>query len=211
MWRTSSYWYVDIFLIELGKIATLSYKVERFVSSLGNTFNGSSKMCQMLPNLCCQVWWWVSQISSYVFSRSFGCDICCIWPKWHNITIYWNIYQSTTVSEICKDLPLFEYLSLGNLSFSWYLSSINSSTMEKFWNFLMVLEFYQKFSGKFESYFFKELKFIELKLHGKVKFHKLEFQKRGRLLNISQTVIYCKIFCKRVVFGHFGLLHLLLY
>ena len=28
-----------------------------------------------------------------------------------------NIYQSTTVSEICKDLPLFEYSSLGNLSF----------------------------------------------------------------------------------------------
>ncbi|KAL0009785.1 hypothetical protein SO802_004893 [Lithocarpus litseifolius] len=37
-----------------GKIATLSYKVERFVSSLGNTFNGSSEMCQILPNLCCQ-------------------------------------------------------------------------------------------------------------------------------------------------------------
>ncbi|KAF3949652.1 hypothetical protein CMV_024507 [Castanea mollissima] len=37
-----------------GKIATLSYKVERFVSSLRSTFNGSSEMCQMLPNLHCQ-------------------------------------------------------------------------------------------------------------------------------------------------------------
>nr|POF07297.1 hypothetical protein CFP56_45438 [Quercus suber] len=38
-----------------GKIATLSYKVERFVSSLRSTFNGSSEMCQMLPNLHCQL------------------------------------------------------------------------------------------------------------------------------------------------------------
>ena len=187
-------WY--IFLIESGKIATLSYKVERFASSLGNTFNGSSEMCPMLPNLCCQVWWWVSQISCYVL---IGVLVVIYVASGQNGTISLfteNIYQSTTVSEICKDLPLFEYSSLGNLSFPWYLSSINSSTMEKFWNFFMVLEFHQKFSGKFESYFFKELEFMELKLHGKVKFHKLEFQKRGRLLNISQTMVYCKYFAK---------------
>ena len=56
----------------------------------------------------------------------------------------------------------------------------------------MALEFHRKFSNKFEGYFFKKLE-----LHGKLK-----FQKYGSLLNISQTVIYCKIFCKRVVFGH---------
>ena len=32
-----------------------------------------------------------------------------------NIYIY--IYQSTTISEICRDLPLFGYSSLGNSSF----------------------------------------------------------------------------------------------
>ena len=68
----------------------------------------------------------------------------------------------------------------------------------------MVLEFHQNIFGKFEGYFFKELEFIELGLHGKLKFHKLEFQKSGKLLNISQTVVYYKIFCKRVIFGHFS-------
>ncbi len=42
-------------LIESGKMATLSFKVERFVSSMGNAFNGPSEMCQMLPKLHCQV------------------------------------------------------------------------------------------------------------------------------------------------------------
>ncbi|GMY34810.1 protein FLUORESCENT IN BLUE LIGHT, chloroplastic-like isoform X2 [Fagus crenata] len=37
-----------------GKMATLSFKVERFVSSMGNAFNGPSEMCQMLPKLHCQ-------------------------------------------------------------------------------------------------------------------------------------------------------------
>ena len=46
------------------------------------------------------------------------------------------------------------------------------------------LEFHQKFSSKFEGYFFKELKFTELELHGK-----LEFQKGGISLHISITVV----------------------
>ena len=64
--------------------------------------------------------------------------------------------------------------------------------------------FIKKYFGKFEGYFFKKLKFMKLELHNKLRFHKLEFQKRDRFLNISQTVIYCKIFYKRVIFGHFA-------
>ena len=53
----------------------------------------------------------------------------------------------------------------------------------------MVLEFHKKFSGKFEGYFFKELE-----LHGKLEFHKLEFQKGGRSLHISKTMVDRYIF-----------------
>ena len=35
-----------------------------------------------------------------------------------------------------------------------------------------------------KTYLFKELEFLGLKLHGKLKFHKFEFQKGGKLLNI---------------------------
>ena len=81
--------------------------------------------------------------------------------------------QSTTISKICKDLSLFEYSSLAKSSFSWYSSFMNSSTMEKF-------------SGKFEVYFFKEFEFLELGFHGK-----LEFQNDGRPLYIFKTVVDC--------------------
>ena len=37
------------------------------------------------------------------------------------------------------------------------------------------LEFYQKIFDKFESYFFKELEFLELKLQGKFEFYKFDF------------------------------------
>ena len=55
----------------------------------------------------------------------------------------------------------------------------------------MVLEFHQNIFGKFEGYFFKELEFLELKLHGKLEFYNIEFQKGNKLLNISQIVVYC--------------------
>ena len=42
------------------------------------------------------------------------------WSKWHNSTVYRNIYQSTIVLEICEDLLFFGYSSLGNMSFTWY-------------------------------------------------------------------------------------------
>ena len=47
----------------------------------------------------------------------------------------------------------------------------NSSSIKNFLNF----EFHQKFSSKFEGYFFKELEFLELELQGKLEFHKLKF------------------------------------
>ena len=63
------------------------------------------------------------------------------------------------------------------------------------------LEFHQKNFGNFEDYFFKEIEFVKLEFDGKLEIHKLKFQKDNRLLNILQTVVYYKIFCKRVVFG----------
>ena len=42
------------------------------------------------------------------------------------------------------------------------------------------LEFHKKQHGKFKGYFFKEPE-----LHGKLEFHKLEFKKSKKLLNIS--------------------------
>ena len=47
----------------------------------------------------------------------------------------------------------------------------NSSSIKNFLNF----KFHQKFSSKFEGYFFKELEFLELELQGKLEFHKLKF------------------------------------
>jgi hypothetical protein len=42
-------------LIESGKMASLSLKMDRLVSSLGDTFNGPSEFCYTLLNLHCQV------------------------------------------------------------------------------------------------------------------------------------------------------------
>ena len=63
---------------------------------------------------------------------------------------------------------------------------MNSSYIKIFQNFFMVLEF------------------MELKYHGKLNFGKIEFQKNGKLLNISQIIVDCIIFSKKMVFGHFG-------
>ena len=58
-----------------------------------------------------------------------------------------------------------------------------------------------------------ELKFLELKFHKKdfkifswnsTTMEKLEFPINGKSLHILETVVYCKIFSKTVVFGHFG-------
>ena len=46
---------------------------------------------------------------------------------------------------------------------------------------------------------------MEFKLHGKLEFHKLEFQKSGRFLIISQTVVNHQIFQQKIVFYHFNL------
>ena len=50
-----------------------------------------------------------------------------------------------------------------------------------------------------------ELKFLELKLHGKLEFEELEFLNSGRSLYILETVVDCNIFWQIVVFGQFGL------
>ena len=50
----------------------------------------------------------------------------------------------------------------------------------------MELEFHKKQHYKFEGYFLKKLEYLELEFHDKLKFHKLEFQKDGKLLNILQ-------------------------
>ena len=50
----------------------------------------------------------------------------------------------------------------------------------------------------------KKLKFLELELHDKLKFHKIEFQKGGTLLNILQIVVDSYIFSQTEVYDHFG-------
>ena len=50
--------------------------------------------------------------------------------------------------------------------------------------------------GAIVVFFFMELEFLELELHVK-----LEFSKGGRLLIILKTVVDCKIFWPKMVFG----------
>ena len=50
-----------------------------------------------------------------------------------------------------------------------------------------------------------ELKFLELKLHGKLEFEELEFLNSDRSLYILETMVDCNIFWQIVVFGQFGL------
>ena len=48
----------------------------------------------------------------------------------------------------------------------------------------MELKVHKKQHDKFESYFLKEFKFLDLELYGKLKFYKVECQKGNKLLNI---------------------------
>ena len=94
--------------------------------------------------------------------------------------------NTDTISKICRDVSLF-WCS----SFLWYSSF---SFMKKFWKIFMILEFHefefhQKIFGKFEGYFFKKLKFMELKYHWKLDFSKLEYPKSSRSLHILETVL----------------------
>ena len=47
----------------------------------------------------------------------------------------------------------------------------------------------ERFYGKFEGYFFKELEFMKLEYHGKLEFPKLKYSKSGRFLHISEIVV----------------------
>ena len=49
----------------------------------------------------------------------------------------------------------------------------------------------------------KAIFFKELKLHGKLEFHKVEFQINGTSIYIFKTMIDPYIFCQIVVFGYF--------
>ena len=76
----------------------------------------------------------------------------------------------------CFPKNLAIYYCFGNMLRStafWVLDfkEIKFSMICKFYE----LEFYQNFFGKFESYFFKELEFLELELQGKLEFYKLKF------------------------------------
>ena len=68
----------------------------------------------------------------------------------------------------------------------------------------MELEFHELLTIKIFQIFFIVLEFIELEYHGKLDFHKIKFQKSGRLLNISQIVVHPYIFSQIVVYGQFG-------
>ena len=73
------------------------------------------------------------------------------------------------------NLPLFECSSSGN--------SYKKKKFEKL-KFSMVLKIHQKFSSKY-----KEIEFMELKHHEKLKFPKFEYLKSDRSLHISEIVI----------------------
>ena len=95
--------------------------------------------------------------------------------KYSNSTFSQTMLQSTTISKICKNLPLFEYSNLEKSSFPWY--------------------YHKKISKFFKVYFFKEFEFLELEFHDKFEFHKLKFQKDGWFLHIYKTVIDYYFFC----------------
>ena len=51
------------------------------------------------------------------------------------------------------------------------------------------LEFHQKIFDNFEGYFFKELKFKQLKNPGKLDFSELKYLKNNRSLHIFEIVV----------------------
>ena len=53
----------------------------------------------------------------------------------------------------------------------------------------MVLEFHEKIFDNFEGYFFKELKFKQLKYPEKLNFSELKYSKSNRSLHIFEIVV----------------------
>ena len=141
------------------------------------------------------------------------------WPKLHlhsgqNCTIALFIKIYINLSQFQKYVGIYHFLGTrvwGTWVFHGTRVHGTWVPWKNFEIFLWYSSSIKKFSAILKAIFFKELNFMELELHGKLKFHKFEFQKGGRLLNISQIVVYCKIFCKRVVFSHFGLCIPMLY
>ena len=81
-------------------------------------------------------------------------------PKWHNSTVYRNIHQFITVLEICRNLPLFGYSNLGNSSFPWYSSFMNSNSIKNFPANLITI--FSKNSSLWNSSIMENLSFSNL-------------------------------------------------
>ena len=85
------------------------------------------------------------------------------WKRFHQIDLEENVVQ--WILDISFNMMSAGQLAvLAKLSFPWYLSSKNSSTMENLW--------------KFEVYFLKELEFLEF-----------EFQKECKFFHIFKTMV----------------------
>ena len=83
--------------------------------------------------------------------KGFFVPISCSFGKlkWSNITVFENILQSTTVFEICWDLPPIRNSSFPCTRVPW----------KNFENFLWNLSSIKKQHGKLKGYFFKEIEF----------------------------------------------------
>ena len=55
----------------------------------------------------------------------------------------------------------------------------------------MNLSTIKKFSANLKTIFKKKLEFLELEFHGKLNFHKLEFQRNDKSLHIFKTMVHC--------------------
>ena len=118
-----------------------------------------------------------------LFSWKLGKRILCIVTKDVMGDTIGKNSQIAYFYKLCYNLSLFwkyvriyhffAHSSLAKSCFSWYSSSWNSSTIEKF-------------SDKFEVHFFKKLEFLRFEFQGKFK-----FQKSCRSLYIFKTVVNC--------------------
>lgn len=59
-WNASANWYKVIFMFASGKFASISLKMEKLVSSLGDALDGRTERCGIPLRSNFQVWWWAS-------------------------------------------------------------------------------------------------------------------------------------------------------
>ena len=116
--------------------------------------------------------------------------------KYHYLAKYVGIYYS-----------LWNYLGIYHFFKTWVCKTRVCRVTQAPWK---VVTFYVtqvplKIVWQTCWLFFKKLEFLKLKLHCKLKFHKLEFQKSNTFTYIFKTMVNPCIFCQIMVFGHFGL------